>query len=112
MSAETLEWWRLGFTILAFLLAAVANVFTWWSARTKARRDDVDGELNTISNRLKAAERDLHHSPTQAQVQEVHARVADVHGEMQNLSGQMQAVSHQMGLINEHLLNQSKRGGS
>jgi len=110
MDAAMIDWWRLGVSIAAFLLAAAANVYAWWATKSKARRDEVDDELDALRERVQVVERDLHHSPSQHQIQELHNRIGDVHGELKQMSGKLDGINRLADLMNEHLMNEGRRG--
>jgi len=105
----TLGFARLGFSIAAFILAASANIYAWWASRSKARRDEVDESLQQISSRLQALERDMYHSPSQQQIQDLHNRVGEVQREIGQMSGKLDGINRLADLMNEHLLNEGRK---
>jgi len=100
---------RLAFSVAAFVLAAAANMFAWWATRSKARRDDVDTQIKALNDRIQAIERDVHHSPSQGQIQELHSRIGEVHGDLQRMAGKLDGINRLADLMNEHLLKEGKR---
>jgi len=95
----------------SIVISAGAAFYAWYASTSKARRDEVDQELDELRRRQQIIERDLDHSPSQHQIQELHNRIGDVHGELQRLSGKLDGINRLADLMNQHLLDQGNPSG-
>jgi len=93
------------FSIGAFALAAIANIYVWLATKSKARRAEVDESLDELTNRMTQAERDIQHTPTHHDLGQIHDRLNDTNNALAELTGKLTTLTTSLERVETYLLH-------
>jgi hypothetical protein len=94
------------------LMTGAVWIYVVISNRQKVNKvaiDRVDARVGDLGGRIMVLEDRVRHSPTHDDLGKLYERMNSVNAEMQHMNGHLEAMRRQFEMVNEYLLNGSKR---
>lgn len=106
-----MEWLKLSFQVLQFLLWCGTSFYVYMSNKDKVTNDrigkledDLDIKLDGYGERIATLEAKTGGAPTHADLAGIHEKINEVSGSMKELKGEFTATNRTLTLIHETLM--------
>jgi len=102
-------WWNVFLTICLVGMA----IYQWVISRDRANAKDISEVRDLLQmhdSRLISIERDLRHMPSHHDIKQLTESLSRVHGDLSNAVGKLEGLGRAVDLVQQHLLDGSKRG--
>ncbi len=102
---------RFGWDILQTIITAIIAIYVWWTARTAATKQSIDGvdeRVDQVVSRLDRVEHTLEHRPDYGDLEALRQDLAKTNQNLAQVGAQLQNANHLLNRLHDYLLQERR----